>query len=1204
MFNKKGTKHALLMSVISLLLCCSMLIGTTFAWFTDEVKSGTNIIAAGNLDVELTHTNAKVTDDGVEGDTELFVDENGNPILWEPGVVTYETFTVKNVGNLALKYNLAINFTNENFVVEADGTVTDNSLSDVLKVGVINGALGEGTTREGLIQYVDDYSAFEPMKSFVLYGDMEPNEADEVYTIVIYWEPSENDNNWNVNNGRDVSDDYKVGEEPALRIDLGIHLTATQKVSEDDSFGPDYDAGAYLPVVYTEAELKSALENNESVQLGNDIVLTGTWTPIGDKDAGVYYTGTLEGNGHTISGLSVTEGDYVSLISAAKNATIKNLTVEGSVTGDNAAGIVARVEGNTVIENCVSYVTVNGTTKAGGIVSNVTGANAQIINCTNNGAVSCSKEAVGGVGGIIGYVNTNATVEVIACVNNGAVTGTDGQTTGAVIGYAATDSSGKILGFTNTGVITGSNYVGDGLSRWIENENGLVLAGYCGSPANWTYTAAVSSAEELATALTSDEKDIYVVLESDIDLPISSLGQQTGGSGEYKLGGENTENITIYLNGNKLNITTTYWSAIGAKNDKATITVKDGSMTSTGNSAGTWNAWDLRFSNCNWYFEDVDFLKAVALDNAGKVTNMKNVTITDSHNKDTYALWITAEGQTVNIDGLTIDMLAATDGRGIKIDEQYVDAAAKVTLNVSNATIKTEEKAAILVKSVAGADITLSNVNISNVANDSVNAVWVDEASEAYYDLVTVAGGKKALESRVISSAADLAALSNTKISGTYELVADIDMGGAEFSAMSTWYTSANFNGNGYTISNVKVVSGENDNGTEQASMFFVSTNGSLTVSDLTLKDITVTTKNVDNGYAAAVIGYCEGVAVLNNVDVKNAAITGSKSSGMLVGHLTGAGSLTATGCDVAGSITISDFETDGHYAGEYVGTIAGKTALNNCTANITLDGNLKSTNAGIIYGRKLDVELTINGSVHKSASNQDELNKALTGDVNVTLGEGTYDLPGVSNGDVTISGTEDTVIKVTTPAFHGSDVTFNGVTIQGSGYNTGVQHVNTVTYNDVTVNGTMLLYGEKVVFNNCTFNLSGDYIWTYGAKEVEFNNCTFNTTGKAILIYKDGGVISTKVTVKGCTFNATAPAYAGAISNQACAAIEIQNYMSSINLITEDNTYDANFSGEWRIKQYDTANNCTITVNSLEYTKTALDGKLMTVTSNVAEFD
>lgn len=135
--------------------------------------------------------------------------------------------------------------------------------------------------------------------------------------------------------------------------------------------------------------------------------------------------------------------------------------------------------------------------------------------------------------------------------------------------------------------------------------------------------------------------------------------------------------------------------------------------------------------------------KALALKAGGTLTN---VTISDANTSDTYALWIQPNGQTVTLDGCTIDMLECTDGRGIKIDEQYVDAAQKVTLVVKNTTFKTEEKSAILVKSVAGADITLENVDISGVAADSTNAVWVDEASAAYADLVTVNGGNKIVE--------------------------------------------------------------------------------------------------------------------------------------------------------------------------------------------------------------------------------------------------------------------------------------------------------------------------------------------------------------------------------------------------------------------------------------------------------------------------
>ena len=240
-------------------------------------------------------------------------------------------------------------------------------------------------------------------------------------------------------------------------------------------------------------------------------------------------------------------------------------------------------------------------------------------------------------------------------------------------------------------------------------------------------------AETLAAALMADKKNITVALGADIELPISSLGQQTGGSGEYKLGGENTENITIDLDNNKLNITTTYWSVLGAKNADALFTIKNGTMTSS-QATGTWNSYDLCFTNCNYAFENVAFEKAIALESAGKTFSLKNITISETH--DYYAMWISAKGQTVNVDGLTIESL----GRGIKIDEQYVSAPAKVTLNLNNATFITAKKAAVVVKSVEGAEINVENINIANVVADNAFAVWVDENSKAYADKVVVNG--------------------------------------------------------------------------------------------------------------------------------------------------------------------------------------------------------------------------------------------------------------------------------------------------------------------------------------------------------------------------------------------------------------------------------------------------------------------------------
>jgi len=291
-------------------------------------------------------------------------------------------------------------------------------------------------------------------------------------------------------------------------------------------------------------------------------------------------------------------------------------------------------------------------------------------------------------------------------------------------------------------------------------------------------------------------------------------------------------------------------------------------------------------------------------------------------------------------------------------------------------------------------------------------------------------------------------------------------------------------------------------------------------------------------------------------------------------------------------------------HTGIAVGTAhVGETIINDVSyAGVTGNYNTDTN----IYGRFVPGTtgvLIIDGKevVSSSAS----LNSAIKAGeaADVTLNAGDYTLAGTGNQttetvtEVKISGTKATVITINKPAFNNTGIVeFNGVTIKGSGDYTGVQHVGTVTYNDCVIDGMMNLYGNKVVFNDCTFNLAkGQYVKVYGALEVEFNRCTFNTAGKAILLYKDGGQINNKVSVTGCTFNASAGDTAGAIVNQNCAAIEIDNYQSKITLTTSGNIIDEDFSGEWRIKTfYDNGN--IVTVNGKEYTTLALDGKTMTI--------
>jgi len=112
MTNKKGTKRALLMSVLAMLMCMTMLIGSTFAWFTDEAKSGNNIIKSGNLDMKVSYKpygaeNIEWTE--VKEDTVIF----GEDALYEPGYTEAVWLKVENKGSLAFRYDLAVNVASE-----------------------------------------------------------------------------------------------------------------------------------------------------------------------------------------------------------------------------------------------------------------------------------------------------------------------------------------------------------------------------------------------------------------------------------------------------------------------------------------------------------------------------------------------------------------------------------------------------------------------------------------------------------------------------------------------------------------------------------------------------------------------------------------------------------------------------------------------------------------------------------------------------------------------------------------------------------------------------------------------------------------------------------------------------------------------------------------------------------------------------------
>lgn len=102
MENNKSTKRALLTSALALLMCVAMLIGATFAWFTDTASTGVNKIQAGNLDLEVQYrTTANGEWNTLDNAADLFGSEG---TLFEPGHTRVVELKIKNAGNLALKY--------------------------------------------------------------------------------------------------------------------------------------------------------------------------------------------------------------------------------------------------------------------------------------------------------------------------------------------------------------------------------------------------------------------------------------------------------------------------------------------------------------------------------------------------------------------------------------------------------------------------------------------------------------------------------------------------------------------------------------------------------------------------------------------------------------------------------------------------------------------------------------------------------------------------------------------------------------------------------------------------------------------------------------------------------------------------------------------------------------------------------------------
>lgn len=444
MTNFKTTKRALLSGVVALFICFTMLLGTTFAWFTDSVTSSNNIIQTGTLEIGMYWAEGS---EAVPADNSGWTDASQGAIFnntkWEPGYVEAKHIKIANEGTLALKYKLLIVPNGE---VEALADVIDvyyiENATQITDRDMLAGLTPVGTLRD-MIEDTDGavHGALLPV------GETATDTYERVgeVTATIAFKMQETAGN--------EYQGKKIG------TDFAIQLLATQYTYEDDSFDNKYDEGATYPTFadkwdgtadtswYNDTDTMFTLNTSEqlagfaklvddgntfegkTIKLTTDVNLNAqdadgkriNFNPIGHSSNGRSFNGVFDGQGHTISNLYEQndlnawqyEGEYYGLFAYTNGAIIKDVTIADAYisSGRNeAAGVV----GNAV-DTTFSDITISKTTliaynnSAGGVAAECYG------NCSFTDIIVDEDTVIGPLwgtydvrlGGVVGMVKAS-----------------------------------------------------------------------------------------------------------------------------------------------------------------------------------------------------------------------------------------------------------------------------------------------------------------------------------------------------------------------------------------------------------------------------------------------------------------------------------------------------------------------------------------------------------------------------------------------------------------------------------------------------------------------------------------------------------------------------------------------------------------------------------------------------------------------------
>ena len=458
--NQKATKRALLTSVMALVMCVVMLVGTTFAWFTDTASTNVNRIVSGNLKVDIIGADSDSHIEKLNFTKAATTDaEVGAEILWEPGCrYLTEGFRIANKGNLALKWKAQVN----------TGTTAANEgnfdLLDVIDFYLVTKA-ADGTKTETAL---DEFT-----------GNLKKTETSDVYYIKGVMQTT-------------AGNDYQ-----GLTLDgIGITVYATQDTVENDSFNNQYDKYAQYGerTVKNEAPVVGTNGIYGLVDSGRDNINTKNVTysiPAGNYD-GRFYTqhfginSTFDGNGSTFTGKFELNCSYVPTTEES-TLVVSNLNVNGDL-------IITASSNNVIINNCnaqhISVLKISDDTKVIIDGCTVSGVGMDNLSGNNKYGIYITRNSNGGTADVE-IINSNiSNIKASAIVVNGG-----------------TDTSQTATNFT----IKGNTFSKYGLDGKLDNKraafmiyNDTVLAPT--SQQNETVKTMTEAAKALGDSIRADNK--------------------------------------------------------------------------------------------------------------------------------------------------------------------------------------------------------------------------------------------------------------------------------------------------------------------------------------------------------------------------------------------------------------------------------------------------------------------------------------------------------------------------------------------------------------------------------------------------------------------------------------------------------------------------------------------------------------------------